>query len=154
MRSLERQREKIEKQAEQHLTMAKTKLEKEQENVAKLTRELELSLGKYKEMQTSVSRITVLETEKAEYEKKSRSYKAQLTKVKEEYEARMSSLVKIESEYKSYRSEVETKMVAYEKLDDDVFRLRAEIKELKARNERMQKRLAEKESEIKDLESR
>ena len=65
----------------------------------------------------------------------------------------MSSLLKIESEYKSYRSEVETKMVAYERLDEDVFRLKAEIKELKARNDRMQKRLAEKESEIKDLEA-
>ena len=58
-----------------------------------------------------------------DYKSKAKSYKVELSDVKE----RLHALEKVESEYKSFKKEVSVKVTAYEKLDEDVFRLKAEI---------------------------
>lgn len=109
IKSITRSKEKNEEQFSSHLTIAKTKLEKEHANVTKLTEMLKASESRLKEAAARGSKIDELEASLMEYQKKARSYKTELHSTKE----RISSLESTETEYKSYRREVSVKLEAY-----------------------------------------
>ena len=61
--------------------MAKAKLEKEHGNVTKLSEHLKIAEAKVKELSASSGKLSELESSLFEYQKKAKSYKAELNSV-------------------------------------------------------------------------
>ena len=62
----------------QHLTIAKTKLEKEHETCVRLTEQLKQAEARCKELQTAANKFAEIETERNDLVKKVRSHKSDL----------------------------------------------------------------------------
>lgn len=67
-----------------HLSIAKSKLEKEHENCLKLTESLKQAEARAKELSSAASQMAEVESERNELVKKVRSHKSELASVKEE----------------------------------------------------------------------
>ncbi len=120
-----------------------------------------------KSLTTSSKRVTELESERNELTVKIRSYKSEISSLKEQYSSKMTQfetmeaehsqltsqvrefsskyehLQKVEVEYKSFKSETEDKMGSFNDLSRQVRRLQDEITQKTERLARQEDRLAE-----------